>query len=456
MDAIAKSLADADRSYHAAKASVADVTNDLLARGPPGVPIQRTDLSKASEQLRHFTGWVYAAVRPIAHRIAGQPIRVAKVGSPRSSKASASFKPLESHEILRLLADPNDLMVGWSLMFSTVASLELTGRQLWWLPKRQQVFPIPTSWIQGFDGATKFTAFKVRPPQSTQPINLPADECCYFSYPNPADPHGAVSPLQAVGGAVDSDEAIQTSQLSMFQRGIHPSHVLRVGKDAAGVRPRLTPAQHRQIIGAIQKRYSGVTKAGEPLILDNLIEDVFKLSHSPSEMDYLDSGKQTKARIAQGFGTNPIIMGEIENANRASATVASQQFCDYTINPKIELLSQCLTEYLGRMFGGGLKIWIEPAIANDSEMQLRWAETLAKHGVIRADELRRLSPFDLREDNAFDGLLVGGRNMTTTHPLEQAIGEMVTDRLGSVGADAILSQAQSRSRNGEATSLRPI
>ena len=112
-------------------------------------------------------------------------------------------------------------------------------------------------------------------------------------------------------------------------------------------------------------------------------------------MDWLNSGKTTKARIAQGFGTNPIIMGEIEGANRASATVADEHFCQWTVNPKIELLSQTLTEWLRPMFGEDLAVWIEPCVAHDADMRLKWAETLAKYSAITGDELRDLSPLNL-------------------------------------------------------------
>ena len=407
-NAISQALADSSRSYFAAKQSVGQVTSDLLAHSPSGLPVHRTDLSQAQEQLRHFSGWVYSSIRPIAQRIAGQPIHVGRVKSPRrlASKSAGSVEPLDTHPILDLLANPNDLMVAWSLLFTTVASLELSGRQLWWLPKQEQILPIPTSWILGFEGTTAFNSFKVRPPNTAEAVNLPAKECVYFSYPDPSDPHGATSPLQAVGGAVDSDEAITTSQISMFRKGIHPSHAIIVGKTPhpdipAGIRPRLTGPQERQVIGAIRKRYAGTHRHGEPLILDGLIEDVKKLSNTPAEMDWLNSGKMTKARIAQAFGVNPIIMGEIESANRASSTVADQHFIEYTVNPKIELLSQCLTEYLSPQFGGGLVVWIEPCVANDSEMQHKWALLLAKHSAVTGNELRSLSPFDLPENNEF-------------------------------------------------------
>lgn len=440
-NAIAKAIADSQRSYLAAKAAVADATSQLLTTGSSGLPAHRADLSRASEQLRHFSGWVYASVRPIAQRIAGQPIHVGRVRRPgRLGTKQLNPDPIDSHPILDLLADPNDLMVAWSLMFTTIASLELTGRSLWWLPGKRQILPIPTSWIVAFEGTTKFTAFKVRPPHSGEAFDIPADQCCYFSYPDPADPHGAVSPLQAAGGAVDADECMTASQAAMFRRGIHPSHAVIVGKEAMPdghmMRPRLSPAQQRQIIGAIRKRYADVHNHGEPIILDGLIEDVKRLSNTPAEMDWLSSGKTTKARILQVFGTNPIIAGEVEGANRASSLAAEDHFCSYTLNPKITLLSQCMTEWLGPMFGGGVVVWIEECQPRDGEMELKKMELAAKHGVLRMNELRQFA--GLPEDPAFQGQLVGGKDLTTTNLIERGVAEIVRGELGGAGADRIL------------------
>jgi len=395
--AIDTALADTERSYCRAKATVASVSTELLSRGPSGALSQRSEFSKAAEQLRHFTGWVYASVRPIAQTIAGQPIKVGRAGArPRRVKQTPDAEPLDSHPILDLLADPNDLMVAWSLIYSTVASLELTGSSLWWLPeldRRRQVFPIPTSWIQSTEGTTRFDRWLIRPPNHTgEPLPIEADEACYFAYPNPADPHGTWSPLQAAGAAVDADESMTASQRNMFARGIHPSHAIIVGKDATtGRRPELNGPQQRQIIRAIRERYASVYNSGEPIILDGLIEDIKRLSNTAEEMDYLNSGKTTKARIMQGFGTNAAICGELEGANRASSLAAEIHFAEFTVNPKIELISQCLTEWLGPIFaadGEKLVIWIEPVVPRDADMELRRYQVLGQFAAVTVNELR--------------------------------------------------------------------
>jgi hypothetical protein len=108
----------------------------------------------------------------------------------------------------------------------------------------------------------------------------------------------------------------------------------------------LTKEQRTAIRLAFKQAYSGTLNAGEPVILDGLIKDVKRISNTPKEMDFLGSGSSVKARICQAFGVNPVIMGELEGANRASAAVADDILCSFTVNPLVEMLSQHLTKYV--------------------------------------------------------------------------------------------------------------
>lgn len=396
MNPLTKAFANSARSYFSCKASVSQKTDAILAQGPSGVVTAQPDLARAEEQYRHFKGWVYAAIRPIAQRIAGQPIHVGRRRSRLVGKKNAdNVNELSSHPLIDLLQDPNDLMVSWSLIYSTVASLELTGRALWWMPERKQILPIPVSWIREISGSIRYSSFKVQPPTLAEAFDIPADECVYFTYPHPGDPRMAMAPLQAVAGAVDADEHITMSQVQAFRRGIHASHAILVGKNEnKGVRPRLSANQQREIIGAIQKRYAGTVNAGEPLILDGLIEDIKRLSNTPSEMDWINSSGLTKERILQGFGVNGIVIGQVEGANRASSTEADRHFCDFTLNPKIELISQTLTSWCQWIFDDpSLIVWIEPCVPRDNDARRQWAALLAQNACLTGDELRSLSPF---------------------------------------------------------------
>lgn len=400
-NSIRNALANVDRMRANARAAIASMPAELFTGQPAGTG---QPLASVADFYGHNRGWVFACVNAIAKRIAGQPVHVGrelKTGASRKvpgtlpgrMKAMAGrIEELPTHPVLDLLHDPSALHTAWTLVYSFVASLELTGRSFLW-KAGDELHALPTSWVRGFEGGSRYEAWQVQPPGIAKPFTIPADQMVYAFLPDPRDPHASLSPLQAAALAVTADEAVQRSQLAMFSNGIMPKYALLAGRlpgvgSNQGARPALTYDQRQQLITTIRKAYSGVSNAGEPLILDALIEDVKKLSNSPAEMDFLNSSKDLKARILQIFGVNPIVLGEIEGANRASAVVAEQSFLNGTVGPLCELLSQALTEWLGPMFGHDLVVWIEPPIARDGELVVKEAALLAKYSAVTTDELR--------------------------------------------------------------------
>jgi phage portal protein BeeE len=263
MNALTKAFADTERSYMACKASVGAVSR-LMANAPTSSPLglgEGDRFSTAKGQLQAFRSWVFAAIRPIANRIAAQPVKVGRVkGKARlATKAVGNVTELDRHPILDLIANPNDIQTGWGLVWATVASINLTGKAFWWVPDgNEQLYMIPCQWITGFTGTTKFKSWKVQAPGTGETIHIPADRVVYFSLPSPSDPWGAVSPLQAAAEAVNNDDDIQRSQRAAFKRGIFPATAIIVGKQPVenvpgGLRPHLTAAQQRQIIRQSEK-----------------------------------------------------------------------------------------------------------------------------------------------------------------------------------------------------------
>ncbi len=218
----------------------------------------------------------------------------------------------------------------------------------------------------------------------------------FFYLPDPSDPFGAMSPLSAQAAAVDADEAIQEAQRRAFENGVFPKVVLTAGRlpgmgGETGPRPVLGEDQRKQIIHAIKSLYGGVAKYDEPLILDGLIESVTKISNTPAEMDFLASGKQTKSRIFQAFGINPLIVGEIEGANRAQAVVAEESFCANAINPLLEMMGQVMSGWVGSAYASDrekLVVWIECCKPHDAEQSLKEWELGLKLGAATPNEYR--------------------------------------------------------------------
>ncbi len=447
MNAISKALADTSRSYAMAKASVGSIDPGTLAAGPSGL-VNRPSLGKHRQQYDAFRGWQYVAISAIAKRVSSRQMFVGRVTSrPNLSRSKAqwlknvlpdrlkavgeSLEPLESHPLLDAMNDPNPIMVRWVLSYVTICSLELTGKAYLWMRdngKRIEFWPLPSHWVEPDHTGGLFAGFQVRPDGFAEPFPLQGHEVAYVPLPDPKDPIlGSLSPLQSQARAVNTDDSIQEAQQRAFENGIFPSHVVIVGKDAAGMRPRLTGPQQTQIIGAIRKRYVGTSKANEPLILDGLIEKVERLSSMPAEMDFIDSGKQTKGRIMQAFGVNPLIVGEVEGANRAQAVVAEQSFCSNVINPLLDLLGQVFTSRIAPAFATGderLVVWFEPAEARDEELRARRWQAALKGGIVTGNEYR-VHLLNLPERSEFAGPVSTGGDYElaeSMRSLNEAVG----------------------------------
>ncbi len=419
-DALSRAFDTAERITTACKASTLTAER-LLAAGPQGIALHQPNMLRAREQYRHNKGWAYVAIRAISQRIAGQSLNLARVAAtqpvstkladarralfrsrlPRGLKSLGdNLEPIENHPLLAAVDRPNPLMVRWSLMCFTVASLELCGRAFWWLNDtggNLEIWPIPCHWIEAVD--TLRSAWRVLPDGYGfgEEFIIPAEDVAYFPLVDAANPFGSMSPLQSQATAVAADEAIQQAQFRAFKDGIFPGVIIKAGRlpgmapGQPGERPVLEPEQRAELVDAIKAIAGGAWQYGQPFIVDGMIEDIQKFTLSPQEMDFLESGNATKSRIFQAFGVNPLIVGEIEGANRAQATVAEESFCSNTVNPLLELMSQILTEWIGVRFalpGERLICWFDDCRAHDPEQSLKEWQVGLQYGATTLNEFR--------------------------------------------------------------------
>jgi phage portal protein BeeE len=457
-EALDRALANVEKMVAVARTKVPAATvPGIMAGGPTAWLSEAPQLAVAFEQERHFFGWVFSAVRAIAQRIAAQPVRMArKVKAPRRSRmpqkhtlpyhlkdAREGLEMVTRHIILDSIDKPNDYMVRSSLLLNTVTSLELTGRFYWWLVdevNRVAIYPIPSSWVEPrHDGGQLFSSYIIRPRATggaTIEYRIDGREIIRGYYPDPSNPlRGHYSPLTAAARAVLTDEAIQQAQHQHFVNGIWPGLALIVGRhpDASapnmpGQRPALTKEQRAQLLTAVKQAYRGAFHYGEPLILDAIIQDVKKVTNSVQEMDFKDSGEIVKARVFQAFGVNPVVVGQLEGVNRASATMADANFCRNCVNPKLVILGEWLSKQLPGQFGDpDLVLWLQEARPDDPLETRAEMALLVSAGAISVNELRSVYNF---------GPVDGGDRLIQPRPVAGADGKGITDYLEVMSAAA--------------------
>ena len=381
-----------------------------------------TEMNRAQEQYDCFRGHSYTAIRPKAQAVACQRVCLARASraTPGSSIRSIPMSKVprsmhhvkgldtvlsevEHHPFLDSINVPNDIMVSWSLMYITICSLELTGRSYWWFWKdkknadRYQIWPIPTSWLFPKHSDTKlYSSYTFREPGSFKDWTIPGNEIIPFFYPDPGNPKGALSPLQASSAAVAADNAIMKAQVSAFRNGLNPGLAVIVGdvKDPNNekARGRLTRTQRNQIINALKVGYRGVLHNGEPIVLDAVVRDIKHLTNKPNEMDFQESSKLVQSRIMEAHGTSKFVVGASENGNRAQAVAAEHHFNEFTVNPLIEYLSQVMTARIGPKFaskGETLVVYIEPRETDDPDTKRNDMKFLSSQGALTINEMRR-------------------------------------------------------------------
>lgn len=422
----------------AVKAAASDL---LVSPGNGSFHFGRSEeFAKAKEQLAAYHSWTFVATKAIATRLSAQPIALSRVlrrSTVRGVKQATptNSEPIDQHPLLDLLHDPCPLGTRWTFMYATAAGILLSGRGFWWLTKGPELYWLPSSWIEGYVGYSRYEGWRVRVPGSTEAFTVPADEMTYFHLPDPANPHGAVSPLKAAGAAVCADDEILKSQTAGFRNGIFPrmAFVLAKGATADG-KPSpatvLTSAQRRQLIEAGRAMWAGTLKSQDPMIIgDGLLENIIKLTSSPHEMDWMESGKTTKARILQAFSVNPISVGEIESANRSSSVEAERHLCMNAVNPLAVMMSEAMTEWLCPMFateGERLVLTIEPAHPRDEELELRRLDMLARYGCLEINEARVAC--------GFPAVSWGDAPISPANGISDGLSSMVDDALAKVGA----------------------
>jgi HK97 family phage portal protein len=355
------------------------------------------------EQLRHYSSWVYAAVNAIAQEVAKQKPLLYRDTGPADHDQQV-LPP--THPLARLLAHPNPWLTPWELWYLTTVYLELTGNCYWYaaplvagqsrLDVPAELWIVPTPWVRAVPDPRHFVkAYEIHVPGSP-PERFSPDEIIHLKYPNPLDPHVGLSPLQANALTIDANTELQRSRYQAFHAGQRPGIVLRTEQT-------LSETTVRRLEEKLSSRFGGRENWHRPLVLEQgLAASPWTLS--PAEMDYLNSSRMTRDEIFAIFRVPGPIAGLVENLGLGADIWfgARAMFCEGTVQPKLDLIGQCLTRDLARRYGDDIVIAFGDCSPRNPAERRADDELDARTGLRTYNEIRRGRGLEPYADPRFD------------------------------------------------------
>lgn len=378
---------------------------------------------KSLDGYNHFRGRPYSVITFLARKIAERPVRISRImttderivqeilkkhGKPhrkpiKEEDCPVLYKELaknmmydDEHPLHNLFRNPNPMFTWFDIMFSTVCSLELTGQAFIWMVQDGETFqcwPMPTHWVTLVpDPDCVLGRWRVNP-NGVAGFELDFHDLVHIRYVSPFDPMSSYGPMEAMAFPIAAAETIQIAQQKAFENGIHPGLALIVGDGDGSTgnfgRPLLDKEQRQMMIDLVKRAYQGAYQFGNPLILDALIQDVKPITTAPAEMDFTGSDQLVTKKIEQGWGVSPFLLGEMEGANRATATVVEQMTNTNVLNPRIQNVNSALTRYFQRRIDKGDKTFINLELCEkkDIDFSLQQAMALFTQGAITYNQL---------------------------------------------------------------------
>lgn len=354
---------------------------------------------------------VYRAIRLVCEAAKSIPLLVYK-----------DDQPVEKHEFLDLMANPNpeegqsDLLDGifTYLLISGNSFLEAvtlggTVRELWNLrPDRMKITLGPRGYADTYTYKVGQNETVYRVPRSGQrPI-------MHTRLLHPLDDVYGLSPMEPAARSIDTHNAATAYNKALLGNMGRPSGALvyKGGDDS-----QLTPDQYARLKADLETSISGTQNAGKPLLLEGGLEWE-PMSQSAQDMEF-NIGKSTAAReIAMSFGVPPMLLGIPGDNTYSNYKEANVALYRQTVIPLVIKICQRMSVFFRPSYGEEFKVWfdIDQIGGLVQEREDAWKQVDAST-VLTVNEKREAIGYEEREEG--DVILIG----TSQVPLDMDTGE---------------------------------
>jgi HK97 family phage portal protein len=240
------------------------------------------------------------------------------------------------HEILQLLARPNEEQSGRSVLRLAQQHLDLVGEAFWWIQRNQAkrvcgLIPIPPHTVLFTPTAGRLT-YSV----SYERIQgeIAASDMLWLKHPDPERPHERGTGLGlGLGDELDSAEYIARSLKSVFARGGLPVSVVAVeGSQDVDAEESAADLKARYEATA-----TGPNAQGRPFFVPGKLS-IATVNPDFKSLQTHELQKQLLDFVRQTYNVPPELMGDLSSSNRSTAEAAMYHLAEYAVAPRLEFL----------------------------------------------------------------------------------------------------------------------
>jgi HK97 family phage portal protein len=367
----------------------------------------------------HWTRRDYAALaregfmkNPVVHR----SVRlIAETASAIPWLLYEGTDALDAHPLLDMLERPNQRQAGASFLEALYGHLLLSGnayvemisagganggegaRELHLLrPDRVTVLTDASGWptaLEYREGSGR-RRMALRQAQDEGSGPSASSGALHLSLFHPLDEHYGFAPLEAALMALDIHNAAGRWNKALLDNSARPSGALVYAPKEGG---NLSDEQFDRLKAELEDGYSGVSRAGRPLLLEGGL-DWKAMGLTPKDMDFIEA-KHTAARdIALAFGVPPMLLGIPGDNTYANYHEANRAFYRMTVLPLVARTAKEFSAWLAPDFGEGLRVWYDADTVEglSGERDSLWARVGAA-SFLSDDEKREAVGYGSRE-----------------------------------------------------------
>ena len=327
-----------------------------------------------------------------------------KSGFRRLGIKAGQVVEIEHHPMLEFLRG-NDGQPGWRDIVALSLSYECLIGNSYWLREPEEgpleaLIPLQSECMSVLVDSRNRRAvgYVYRPsrgPEAGQEIRYSVRQIVAFKLLAPGTNVATVGkgPLERVVANASLYDKYDTFECDLMDNNARPDYLLSY-KGIPG------EAEKKAILKQVEKAFGGSNR-GRPLVSGGDL-DVKPIGFNPRELQY-DKGRHWMMRVVLAEFGVPESIALLNDANRASATVALQQFRSLTVNPLLAGFLAQWNRQVTAQYDDGLMYWLDESAVYDpvERSQAVCAEMAA--GIIGRDEARAELGYDKAGPAAMSG-----------------------------------------------------